>query len=126
MPAPANMRLLPDNNVPVAIARYLPQHDVVHASSLGGRTLANGDLIAAADEAGFDILLTADQNIEYQQNLAGRRLAIIVLATNHWNTIRGNMERVISALDAARQQAFVRVSFPVPVRRRRPSASSDC
>jgi predicted nuclease of predicted toxin-antitoxin system len=121
------MHLLLDNNVPIAIARYLPGHEVTHASSIGWPKISNGELIAAAEKAGFEALLTADQNIQYQQNLAGRHLMLVVLTTNHWNTIRDNVDRLIVALENGRQAAFIRVEFPVPVRRRRPSRPSlDC
>jgi hypothetical protein len=44
-----------------------------------GKRLTNGELLTAAEEAGFDVLLTTDKNIQYQQNLTGRRIAIVVL-----------------------------------------------
>ncbi len=54
--------------------------------------LENGDLLSAAEDAGFDVMLTADKNISYQQNLAGRRLALVVLSTNDWNLIQLNIQ----------------------------------
>jgi hypothetical protein len=84
-------------------------------------TLSNGRLIAAGEEAGFDVLVTADQGIRFQQNLSGRRMAIMALATNHWNTIRDNIDRVMVALEGLDRGAFVRIPFPVPIRRRRSS-----
>ena len=68
---------------------------------MGWSDLANGELIAVAEAAGFDVLITADRNIRYQQNWSGRRLCLIVLSTNKWSTIRRNLEAVSAALDAA-------------------------
>jgi hypothetical protein len=113
------MRLLLDHNIPLAIGRYLPEHDVTHASALGWGTLSNGSLMAAGEEAGFDVLITADQSIQFQQNLSRRRITIMVLATNHWNTIRDNIDRVITGLHGLEKNALLRITFPVPIRRRR-------
>jgi hypothetical protein len=55
---------------------------------MGWQALENGALLSAAEEAAFDVLLTRDQNVPYPQNLAGRRIALAVLSTNHWPTLR--------------------------------------
>ena len=67
------MRILFDHSVPRGIARSLIGHIVIRAKDRGWDTLSNGNLLAAAEEAGFDLLLTADKNMRYQQNLTGRR-----------------------------------------------------
>ena len=72
------MRVLFDNGVPRGVAAGLLEHDVAEARSLGWDTLRNGELLQAAEGAGFDVLLTTDRNLRYQQNLTGRRLAISV------------------------------------------------
>jgi hypothetical protein len=59
-----------------SISRWLPGHTVVEAVAKGWDTLANGELLTVAEEAGFDLLLSTDKNIQYQQNLKGRRIAI--------------------------------------------------
>ena len=88
---------------------------------MGWGTLSNGRLIAAGEEAGFDVLITADQRIEFQQNLSRHHMALMVLTTNHWNTIRDNIDRVINALEGLDSGVIVRIPFPVPIRRRRSS-----
>jgi hypothetical protein len=78
------MLILFDHVTPRGIARFLPGHTVTKARERGWDTLSNGDLLAAAERAGFDVLLTADKNMRYQQNLTGRRLALVVLSTPQW------------------------------------------
>ena len=79
--------------------------------------LSNGQLLYAAQAAGFDLLLTADKNLAYQQNLKGRALAIVVLSTNDWSTIEANATPIIDAVDAATPGSFQTVSLtPTPTR----------
>jgi hypothetical protein len=75
------MRVLFDQATPLPIAPYLGGHSVLTAAQQGWATLGNGDLLKVAEEAGFDVLLTTDKNMRYQQNLAGRKIAIVVLET---------------------------------------------
>jgi hypothetical protein len=72
------MRVLFDQGTPVQIRPWLQEHTVKTAREAGWSTLANGDLLRAAEEAGFDVLLTTDKNMRYQQNFAGRRIAVVV------------------------------------------------
>jgi hypothetical protein len=76
------MRILFDNGVPRGLAKLLVGHSVEEAREHGWDELANGFLIQAAEDAGFDLLLTNDNQIQYQQNLTARRIAIIVLTTS--------------------------------------------
>src|SRR6266702_1237421 len=82
------MLILFDHVTPSGIARFLPGHTVTKAKDRGWDTLANGDLLAEAERAGFDVLLTADKNMRYQQNLRGRKIAIVVLSTPQWPVVR--------------------------------------
>jgi hypothetical protein len=66
---------------------------------MGWDAIANGELIDAAEKAGFDVFITADQNPRYQQRLTGRRLALVVLTTNHWDIVRPDVSRVLSAVE---------------------------
>lgn len=76
------MKILFDVNMPHPLRRELPGHEVVTAQFQGWAELENGDLVATAEKAGFDVFLTADKNLRYQQNLSGRKIAILVLPTN--------------------------------------------
>ena len=73
------MLIIFDQATPVPIRPYLEQHTVRTAAQQGWDKLSNGDLLTAAEEAGFEIPLTTDKNLRYQQNLAGRKIAIVVL-----------------------------------------------
>ncbi len=73
------MRVLFDHCTPYGIARFLAGHEVTAARKVGWAEFANGKLLNAAEEAGFDVMVTVDQNIRYQQNLRGRRIALVVL-----------------------------------------------
>jgi len=112
-------RVLFDVNVPRPASRFLTRHTVQFADQRGWRELSNGDLLAAAEEAGFDVLLTADRNLQYQQNLTGRRIAIVALSTNQWATLRAHQDHIADAVDRARPGTYEEVVLPRPRLRRR-------
>jgi transcriptional regulator with GAF, ATPase, and Fis domain len=95
------MRVLFDQAAPVPIRRFLKDHFVRTAAQEGWDLLQNGDLLDAAEAAGFDVLLTTDKNIRYQQNLAGRKIAILVLMKQQWPELRPHVHFVVAAIDAA-------------------------
>jgi hypothetical protein len=66
------VKILFDANTPAPLAHFLRGHDVVRSDQLGWQGLENGALLDAAENAGFDMLLTCDQNVRYQQNFSGR------------------------------------------------------
>ena len=74
------MRVLFDNGVPRGLAAALRQHSVDETRAHGWDALKNGDLLTAAEAAGFEVFVTTDRNLKYQQNLASRRIAIVVLS----------------------------------------------
>jgi hypothetical protein len=113
-------RILLDEGVSVGLRRYLTGFSVEVVAEIGWAGRTNGDLIEAAEHAGFDVMITADQNIRYQQNLAGRKLALVVLGINHWPTIRAATDRVLQALTTATPGSYQAVSFDRPFLRRRP------
>ena len=80
---------------------FLCGHEVVRADELGWQGLENGDLLDAAEEAGFDLLVTCDQNVQHQQNFSRRKLALLVLPSNHWPTLRSVAARIATAVDFA-------------------------
>src|SRR5688572_6317289 len=88
------MRILFDNSTPRGIASVLAGHDVTEARERGWDRLHNGDLLDAAEKDGFEVLLTADQNIWYQQNLKNRKIAIIVLGSGRWTLIKRHLEEI--------------------------------
>jgi hypothetical protein len=106
------MRIVFDQATPVPIRPYLAGHTVQTAAQLGWDKLRNGDLLIAAEEAGFDLLLTTDKNIRYQQNLAGRRIAIIVLGRQQWPQLHPHIQRVIEAVNIAARGSYTEVHMP--------------
>jgi hypothetical protein len=88
-----------DQGVPVPLRGALTGHRIETAHERGWSTLKNGDLLAAAEQEGFDTLVTTDQQLRYQQNLMGRRIAILVLGTTAWPRIRQQIAVVKAALD---------------------------
>ena len=74
--------------------------------------LSNGALLAEAEAAGFELFITADKGIQYQQNLAARKIAILVLGNAQWPVLRQYVERVVVAVNAAISGSFARVDIP--------------
>ena len=85
----------------------------MEAIDRGWDRLTNGDLIAEAEAAGFDLLLTTDKNMRYQQNLKSRRIAFVVLGNQQWPTLRLYVERVVSAVNAATPGSYVEIEIPL-------------
>jgi predicted nuclease of predicted toxin-antitoxin system len=75
------MKLLFDQGTPVPLRTHLPHHAVQTAYERGWSDLKNGDLLARAEAEGLDALVTTDQNLRHQQNLAGRKIGMVVLMT---------------------------------------------
>lgn len=99
-----------DECVPLKLVRLLSGHEFTNARERGWGGLKNGQLLAIAEE-NFDVFLTCDTNLEYQQNLANRKIAIVLLSTNHWPTLKRHVAQVQTALDQVRSNEFVRVQI---------------
>ena len=95
------MRILFDQGTPAPLRYALAPHEVSTAFELGWSKLENGDLLHAA-EGRFEVFITTDQNLRYQQNLTGRQLAIMVLPTTNWPEIQRHQAEVAAAVDALR------------------------
>jgi hypothetical protein len=106
------MLILFDHGTPRGIARFLLGHTVTRAKQRGWDTLSNGDLLAEAERAGFDVFVTADKNIQYQQNLSGRKIAVVVLSTPQWPLVRLHTEKIAAAVNAAAPGSYVEVHIP--------------
>jgi predicted SprT family Zn-dependent metalloprotease len=94
------MRILFDQGTPVAIRRFLTGHTIRTTRQEGWATLTNGSLLRVAEEAGFELLLTTDNSLAYQQNLKGRKIAIVVLSRNRWRSVQRMIQQVVAAVDA--------------------------
>ena len=106
------MLIIFDQATPVPIRRYLAGHTVRTAAQEGWDRLKNGELLTAAEKAGFDLLLTTDRNMGYQQNLRGRRIAVVVLSRQQWRQVLPHVGLVVEAVNASLPGSFVEVEIP--------------
>ena len=106
------MLILFDHGTPRGIARSLTGHTVKEAKALGWDRFTNGELLTAAEEAGFEVLLTTDKNLRYQQNLTGRKIAVAVLGKGRWRLIRPLIPEVVAAENAAKPGTYTEVEIP--------------
>ena len=105
------MRILFAHGTPSGIARALIGHEVTEAIERGWDRISNGELLTAAEAAGFELLLTTDKNIRYQQNLTGRKIAILVLGNSAWRMVRKRLDRVAVAVKAATPGSYAEVDI---------------
>jgi hypothetical protein len=91
-----------DVSAPRPIARFLKKHTVAFATVLGWRRLVNGKLLDAAEAAGFDTLLTGDQRMRNEQNMSGRKIAVVAMSCNNWPLIEPHVQAIVEAVDAAK------------------------
>jgi hypothetical protein len=118
------MRVLFDQATPVPIRPYLKGHDVRTAAQQGWDTLKNGELLAIAEADGFDVLLTTDKNMRYQQNLAGRKIAVVVLGLQQWPDLRPHAQRIVEAIKTAVPGSYTEIDFPQEPRPNHPEHGS--
>ncbi len=105
------MRILVDECVPLKLVRLLTGHTFATAQQKGWGGFKNGRLLEMA-ERNFDLFLTSDRNLEYQQNLKGRKIGILLLSTNHWPTLKKHVALVQEALNKLHLNEFVRLEIP--------------
>jgi hypothetical protein len=106
------MRILFDQGTPVPLRRSLSGHDVATAYELGWSTVTNGDLIRLAEREGYELLITTDTNLRYQQNLKDRNLAILVLTTTSWPRIRQVTDRIQATIALIETGGYEELSIP--------------
>ncbi|SRR5258707_3792876 len=106
------MRILFDHGTPAPLAPFFKDHRVSKTVDLGWDTLSNGELLRAAEDAGFEIFLTTDKNIRYQQNLSARRIAIVVLGNSRWPVVRRHVDRIVVAIADAKPGTYTEVEIP--------------
>lgn len=107
------MLVLFDNGTPRTLARYLiERHTVTEARARGWAELENGELLTRAEAAGFEVLVTTDKNLSYQQNLKSRRIAIVVIGKGRWTLIKPHVAQIVAAVNAASPGSFEAVEIP--------------
>jgi hypothetical protein len=105
------VKVLFDQGTPAPLRRALVGHSVETAYERGWSGLQNGELIAAAQAAGFEVFITTDKNLKYQQNLAARALCVVALSTTSWPRIQGSLPAVLAAVESSTPGGYVEVSI---------------
>jgi hypothetical protein len=100
------MRILLDECVPLQVRHALPDHEVTTVQRMGWSGLGNGDLLDAAEQSGFDLLVIADKNLRYQQNLSTRHIAILEHWTNHRPTFERHFGEIHAAVERIKQGEY--------------------
>ena len=106
------MLVLFDQSTPVPIRPFLKGHTVETAWQRGWDKLKNGDLLRAAEEAGFEVLVTPDKNIRHQQKLKNYTIAIVILGNPQWPVLRHHVDRVVAAVNNAKPGTYCEVEIP--------------
>jgi hypothetical protein len=114
------LRILLDENIPIGLKSLLTWFEVRTAAEMGWAGITNGRLLDAAEGAGFQVMVTADRNIRTQQRLAGRKITLVVINANHWNSMRADAAAVVAACDGAGEGTYTVVPLARPLRGRRP------
>jgi hypothetical protein len=105
------MKILFDQGTPVPLRRYLSGHTIDTAYEQGWSELSNGNLLSRAEQAGYALLLTTDRNLRYEQNLANRQIAIVVLMTTSWPRIKLQIDRIQAVIDATQPGTYQEISI---------------
>jgi hypothetical protein len=101
------MRILFDQGTPVPLRKVLRDHEVATVYELGWSHYQNGDLLRAAEEAGYETFVTTDQNLKYHQNLTHRKLAIVVILTPSWPKLKSYRTALAEVILACEEGAYV-------------------
>jgi predicted nuclease of predicted toxin-antitoxin system len=107
------MRILFDHNTPGPLRDFLRNYTVATTAERGWERLTNGRLLDAAEEAGFDVLLTADKGFQHQQNLTHRRIAIVILSRGNWPEVKMSIPKILDAVRSAKGGTCTLVEFPM-------------
>jgi hypothetical protein len=105
------LKVLFDQGTPVPLRTHFTSHHVLTAYELGWATLKNGELLAVAGSNGFEVFVTTDANLAYQQNLSYRKIAIVVLSSTSWPRIQKNITAIIQTVDTATPSSFQTVAI---------------
>lgn len=100
------MKVLLDENLDHRLRKNLGAHEVFTASYKGWDGFKNGKLLQVAEDDGFEIFLTGDQTVCHEQNLSGRRLAVVALSSVEWRIVKNHLPRIVAALENAVPGSF--------------------
>ena len=119
------IRVLFDKNVPYPLRRHLTECQVETAEEKGWRQVSNGELITSAEDAGYQVFVTCDQNILYQQNLSHRKISLIVLGSNIWPSVRVRLPGILEAFRRIVSGSFEFIEIHPPTKQRRLESGQD-
>ena len=105
------MKILFDQGTPVPLRKYLPGHQISTTFEKGWSSLKNGELLQVAELEGFEVFITTDQNLRYQQNLTERKIAIVVLLSTSWPKIQLNIVKVVAVINLAKVHDYLEVEI---------------
>ncbi len=105
------MKVLSDQGTPVPLRRFLRPHEVDTAAEMGWAELENGELLATAQQEDYELMITTDQNLRYQQNLDERGIGILVLMSTSWPRIRDKIDEVIGAVNGLPPGGYAEVTI---------------
>ena len=108
------MKILFDQGVPVPLRKVISDHEVITAYEKGWSVLKNGELIMASESSGFDLLITTDQKLRYQQNLKNRKIGIIVILSTSWPRIQKKTDRILQAIKDFKPGMYVEIPIIDP------------
>jgi hypothetical protein len=100
------VKVLLDENLPHLLRNNLGDHDVLTVRYKGWAGLKNGELLKTAENDGFDVFITGDQTLSYEQNLSVRRVALVVLSSIDWHILKDHLPPILAALDKATPGSF--------------------
>jgi hypothetical protein len=101
-----------DQGTPVPLRKALEHHEVTTAFEQGWSLMRNGDLLDAAEAAGFEVFVTTDLNLKYQQNLAARTIAVVALGTTSRPRLQDRLVEIVRVIDSATGQTYVEIPMP--------------
>ena len=103
------MRILFDQGTPVPLRQSLANHSVDTVFERGWSTVQNGALLEASEQEGYQLLITTDQNLKYQQNLSDRSIAIIVLLSTSWPRIQQKVDEIEAVVNAIAPGSYMEI-----------------
>ena len=106
------MRILFDHGTPAPLTPFLTGHTITKAKDAGWDQLPNGKLLDAAEEAGFDVLITTDKNLATQQNLERRAIAVVVLGNSRWRVVQRYVHEIAAIVNATTPGSYVEIEIP--------------
>ena len=106
------MKILFDQGTPVPLRRSLAGHEVHTAYECGWQILENGELLTAAENDGYDLLISTDQNLKYQQNLGQGKIGVLILMSTSWPNIRRHLDAISRGIESARTGSYLEIPIP--------------